>query len=123
MTNGSLDERLERLVTATERTAQNLEQVDLRQQNRHEQAMAELARLREVTQSQAAVAQQQAENIRNLAAIVSELTRSVSTFSRENPALLATSREGVRSSQTTELLSVQILEELRTLIQVLRARE
>ncbi|NJO73316.1 MAG: hypothetical protein HC833_05825 [Leptolyngbyaceae cyanobacterium RM1_406_9] len=141
----NLDERLAQLVTITAQMVDATRSESAQQRERHEQTMAELhelhrnvieqheqtmtvfRELKAITEAQAAnianlsaVSQQQAENVRNLSAIVSELTRSVSSMSGNIPVLLSTSREGVRSSQTSEVLGKQLLEEMRTLIRELR---
>lgn len=123
----NIDQRLAQLVTATsqlmETTRQqgeNITRLGQEQREQFEQEMAALGELRQITERQAENISQQTENVRNLTAAVASLARSVDTLAKSNPPMIETSRRAVRASESTELLAMRILDELRDLILQLR---
>lgn len=116
----NIDQRLTQLVAATEGLLRVAQEQGGQQREQFSQQMVALQQLQQITERQAENISRQTENVKNLTAAVTSLARSVDTLAKSNPPMLETSRRAVRASESTELLTTRILDELRDLIEQLR---
>ena len=77
--------------------------------------------LREISHSQAATANLQAENVRSLVSAVGELARSTTELSRDRRTLMETAQRAAQASETASFVAQRTLEAVRDLIDELRS--
>ena len=123
----NIEQQLAQLIEVTRQQGENTtqlgreqrEQFELQRQQQREQFEQEMVALYELRQ----ITERQAENIRNLTAVVGTTARSVDRLAKNSSPLLETSRRAVRASESTELLATRILDEVRELVDRLRSQE